>query len=517
MQKNINNQYTAEKTIKKAHILATLVLFFVISKCAGMINYGIIAKDGVTYANLAKGFCEHGLKEALHIIYPPLYSISIGLTAYFIKPIYNFFPTAGKYFDLFELSAIAASTFFFVLLVVSVYITGKKKNPEIALLSSLFVLAHPLIFRFSTEVLSETFFALLLFIGTYSLVSGSKKRPIVFTLLSAFSFGLSYYVKPEGIAIAILLFIVVIIFDRDYRKHYLCMILFTGILLLIISPYIFYLYKETGKIILSDKQNIVFYLSVKRTFPSINNIAPSGALAFTISHPLLAFKKLSHGLFYTVWNLPEAFFRIYFIFFIISVFSKNNVCGTRKIIFWFVALYFVAISFYNTDRRYFIPFIPILSFDIASGFMIFRKWLNKYFRRDLTWWIISLTLIISAFKAVPSKDTLKASIKKIGLNLKAIDQNTLIASNDIRLAFYAKGKHYTAGNEPLMEFLIKVEKKEHAVPKIIVLHKKEDAEILSQIHNFSFIKEKLKIKKELVVNGEEYLILSNKKISTGSL
>ncbi|MBN1522518.1 MAG: glycosyltransferase family 39 protein, partial [Candidatus Aureabacteria bacterium] len=299
---------------KKAFILLLLV-FYILSKSLLLNKYGIITKDGVIYACLSERFLDQGPSGLLDVTFPPLYPFSAGIGAFLLKPLYQFFPQTGKYFNSFELGGILASSFFHILLCLAVYRAGKKLYGfNVAAWASLFMLFHPLLFRFSGEVLTETIFAFLIFCGSYLMFL--KDEPSFFsTFSSASCFGLSYYVKPEGIVVGILFFIVLVFQKKGFREKPLKPFLFLISLAMLSAPYVIYLSKETGQVLLSNKQNIVFYLSVKRMFPEMQSLEPTGVIAFVTAHPLHALVKLFRGLYYTVWNLPEAFFRIYFLFF----------------------------------------------------------------------------------------------------------------------------------------------------------------------------------------------------------
>ncbi|MCK5706922.1 MAG: glycosyltransferase family 39 protein [Candidatus Aureabacteria bacterium] len=494
--------------MKKTHILVFLVVFFIFLKISGFFYYDVIAKDGVTYATLAEGFHKSGLKEALNITFPPLYPVITGLLAYIIEPIFQLFPIIGKYFDFYEFCGIFSSTLFFIVLVFSVYFIGKKfYGDRVALWASVITCTHPLLFRYSSEVLTETLFTLLLFWGIYGLITASQRKSYILSFLSAFSFGLSYYVKPESIAIALLLLILVNIFDKEYRNRFFNTVIFVSVILLTITPYVIYLYNETGELMLSNKQNIVFYLSVKRTFPEMKDLEPIGVISFTMQHPFFALRKLIYGLKETIWHLPEAFFRPYFILLLLFFFSKKQKDSLRVIVLWLIATYFIIISFYNLDRRYYIPFFPLISFYVARGFFIFDDWLSKKLHRKVSSYIVALIFMIAAVKAVPRYDNTNGSIKKIAMGLQLGKSKIKIASNDIRYSFYPRGEHI-----PLEDFLIRSVHENACAADILILNRKEDHDTIKKMNQLLFIYKNMPHSNRLKVNGEDFIIYSKENI-----
>ena len=513
MLNRTKNQFFDNQSRKKLIFFILICVLFIVLKIINLSQYDIISKDGVIYANLAKGFTLRGLQGALHRTFPPLYPVLMGLGSGIAYLLTQLFPQTGKIFNLFELSGLYISSLFFLLLCGLVFEAGRRVyDRKTAGLAALFMLFYPQLFRFSSEVLTETLFAFLLFAGVYPLLimkKGGTPRAYSAVLCSGLAFGLSYYVKPEGIIIGLLFFMIFILTTDHYRKNLGHIALFFLLLAISVLPYMIYLYNETRHIMLTNKQNIVFYLSVKRIFPEWQNLEPTGALSFLFSHPVVSMKKFLYGLKYTIWNIPEAFFRIYFLFFLITFlrtfFSGNKASRMQKIIWRLMAIYFGAIAFYNPERRYFIPFVPLVAFDIARGFQTSVHWINKKTGKNPEILLLILILAVSSCKAIPGFDPLKRAIRTTGTALKDQAKNRTVASNDVRFAFYAEASHMTWEQ-------LKEESARHGhLPDIIILHTVEDESITQWIDRRPLIRKKLPHENMFTLYGEKFLLLSKEK------
>jgi hypothetical protein len=339
-----------------------------------------------------------------------------------------------------------------------------------------------------------------------ALLAASGRRCLLLAAASGLLFGLSYYTKPEGVMAGLVLYALTIAFSKDHRKASV-LFAFPAILALAIFPYLLYVHRETGQLMLSNKQNIVFQLSVARMFPSLEIKESFGFLSFIAGYPLLALRKLLSGIGRIVWNLPEAFYRINLFFFIIVLFARTAATPRRRIIWSFVGIFFLGIAFYNPEYRYCIPFMPLLASDVATGFLIFRKWLSAKTGRESSVPLAAFILLVSFLSGMPRKDILKEGIRETGMALKGQADGALIASNDVRFAFYAEGEHL-----PLEDFARQMDPKGAALPDILILHETEDRDVLARMADWRKERSSLPYERKISFNGENFYLFSEKEL-----
>jgi hypothetical protein len=508
-------------SLKKFLLVLLVLLFYSFCKYLCISRYGIINKDGVIYSQLAKDFNEKGIREVLNVTFPPLYPAAVGISAPVSQKLYQIFPRAGKFFNVYEFSGIVVSTFFHLLIFLCVYLIGRSfheggpvassgSGDKIAWTAALLMLFHPSTLIFSTSVLSESLFTLLIFCGTYLWLSASEKKTYGKALLSALCFGLSYYVKPEGIFAAFFLFLTTPFILNTGRKYIGQLLFASCVIFLLMAPYIYFLYSQTGHLMISNKQNIVFFLSAKKMFPDMNFGEPFGAVSFLLSYPGLALRKFLSGLVFVIERIPETLSVPYLFLFIFLVLSREKTPPARKCARWVVVLFYLAIAFYNPDKRYLVPFIPLLSFDIASGFFCFRGWLSRKTGKDLLIPLILFLSLTAAVETYPARDDLKECIKKIGLHIGEGKKNMAIASNDTRYAFYAEGRHVS-----LQDFFAETQAKESPWPDILILNNAEDKSYISLLKNRQELLLYFPHSKYLELYGIGFVIYSREPFPTG--
>jgi hypothetical protein len=506
--------------IKKILLVVSVLLFYSFCKYLYISRYGIINKDGVIYSQLAKNFNEKGFREVLNVTFPPLYPAAVGISVPGSKKLYQIFPRAGKFFNVYEFSGILVSTFFHLLIFLFIYLIGRnlfKGDPsssgsgdKIAWIAALLMLFHPSSLIFSTSVLSESLFTLLIFCGTYLWISASGKKTYGPALLSALCFGLSYYVKPEGIVAAFFLFLTVPFFLNTGRKYFWQLLSAASVIFLLMAPYIYFLYSQTGRLMISNKQNIVFFLSAKRMFPDMNFGEPFGVVSFLMTYPGLALRKFLSGLVFVIERIPETFSAPYLFLFIFFLLSREKTPPERKCARWVVALFYLSIAFYNPDKRYLVPFIPLLSYDIASGFFCLRGWLSRKTGKDLILPLILFLALASAIEIYPARDDLKECIKKIGLHIGEGRKNMAIASNDVRFAFYAESRHIS-----LEDFFAETQGKETTRTDILILNNAEDENYISLLKNRQELLQQFPHSKYFDLYGIGFVIYSREPFPPG--
>lgn len=215
---------------------ARLVLFF---------QKVTIDNDGIAYGLAGKNLIESGRYEAFgypQLIYPPVYPMAIGITDLF----FNDLLFSGR----------LVSLIFGMLLVYMLYILGKKLySKEAGLFASFFAATNYSLIIYSQETQSESmylFFILLVFYF-YMIIAKRYEHRLAIVLGSLIS--ISYLIRPEGVLFLILPFLLLVQRKKaaDSRKILLGFFLTVFSFFAVSAPYVYFLYRHTGKISLTEK------------------------------------------------------------------------------------------------------------------------------------------------------------------------------------------------------------------------------------------------------------------------
>jgi 4-amino-4-deoxy-L-arabinose transferase-like glycosyltransferase len=159
----------------------------------------------------------------------------------------------------FELAGKLVSSFFGILIIFPVYFLGKRIFDEkIAFLSSIFLVIHPYLRRFSADVLKESTY--LFFLGTaiwyaWRTIHNEKGYPFLFIPLFSV---LAYLVRPDGFEVLLVVFFYVIFvkkFSIPGRKRTVILLLLLSSCILFL-PYLIHLREIKGEWTLSKAKSI---------------------------------------------------------------------------------------------------------------------------------------------------------------------------------------------------------------------------------------------------------------------
>jgi len=224
-------------------LLLTIYLFFrtYVISLDGAFQYVPIAKD------LASGF----FRRALSHNQQPLFPLIIA--------------SVSRWVPDFELAGKLVSSFFGILIIFPVYFLGKRIfDARIAFVSTLFLVIHPYIRRFSADVLKEStylFFTATALWFAWRAIQDERKYPFLFIPIVSV---LAYLVRPDGIEVLLVAFFYVLFIrkfsiPRSKRTVILLLILSSCILLL---PYLFYIGELRGEWTFGKAKSITEMLGV---------------------------------------------------------------------------------------------------------------------------------------------------------------------------------------------------------------------------------------------------------------
>ena len=211
------------------------------------INTVIISRDSTRYVALAKLWMAWKPFKALAHNYHPLYPFLIAIAA------------KGTGCSL-EHAALGLSLLASVLTVPALVIFFLKLgNRRIAFLGVLFFCISPYFIRFSADILTEPVFLLFMAWGVAFIVkSQERKTAWPYLFLAGLSIGLAYLTRPEGLVLLAAYSIWQLFFSgrMSLKKSLLNIIVLCLGTILMASPYVIYLHRDSGTWLLTRKKRV---------------------------------------------------------------------------------------------------------------------------------------------------------------------------------------------------------------------------------------------------------------------
>lgn len=258
--------------------LALLLLISLLLSVYLFFRTYVISLDGAfQYIPIAKDFASGLFRKALSHNQQPLYSFLVAFVSRWVSD--------------FELAGKLVSSIFGILLIIPVYFLGKRIfNEKIVFLSSLLLVIHPYIRRFSADVLKESTY--LFFLATalwfaWKTIESEKRYPYLFIPLFS---ALAYLVRPDGFEVLLVVFFYVIFvkkFSISGRKRMVILLLLLSSCILFL-PYLIHLRETTGVWTLSRAKTMAWFLGLGMT---------EGEASF-IDKFLFSLKRLNFEIFF---------------------------------------------------------------------------------------------------------------------------------------------------------------------------------------------------------------------------
>ncbi|MFA6097228.1 MAG: glycosyltransferase family 39 protein [Candidatus Paceibacterota bacterium] len=217
-------------------LFARLVLFF---------HDVTIDNDGIAYGLAGKNLVESGKYEVYGdplLIYPPVYPIAIGIVDHFSGNLLF----SGRFVSLL----------FGMLLVYAFYAFGKKLyGKEAGLFASFFAATNYSLIIYSQETQAESMYLFFILLTFYFYLKITEKYKNNFAIAMGSSTAIAYLIRPEALLFLILSLVFFIQRMRGFepKKAVLGFFLMLFSFLAVSTPYIYFLYKYTGKISLTEK------------------------------------------------------------------------------------------------------------------------------------------------------------------------------------------------------------------------------------------------------------------------
>jgi 4-amino-4-deoxy-L-arabinose transferase-like glycosyltransferase len=208
-----------------------------------------ITADGVTYLQIARNI---------------LYGKGLGWQALWVPPLHSILIAGYSYItgisDLLEATAMVAPLMFLCLVLAVYYLALEIFDLRTALVASFFtaLFPHLLFIAFSPEAeITYAFFltlSLLLFIRTV------MRRSTAYSIATGISFALAWMARSEGFIVMVLVFACVVsVQGRLFYRSTICRhcLLSTLFFMLSAAPYLLFLQKHYGNVVISPKSSYV--------------------------------------------------------------------------------------------------------------------------------------------------------------------------------------------------------------------------------------------------------------------
>jgi hypothetical protein len=348
--------------------LALLLLFSIILSLYLFFRTYVISLDGAfQYIPIAKDFASGLFKKGFSHNQQPLYPFLIA----FIFQWASDFELAGKW----------VSTLFGILLIFPAYFLGRQIfDQRIAFLSTLLLLVHPYIRRFSADVLKESTYLFFLVAGlwfAWETIEKGRKFPFFFIPLYS---AIAYLARPDGIEVVLVVFFYVLFMRQvnGAKNKWTIILLMVLSSLLFFLPYLIYLRETTGVWTLSRAKTMAWFLGLGIT---------GGETPF-IDKLLFSFRRLNLEIFFIVHPL--------YIFLAVVGLVKRSSPHFRKgegfllsfcILHYAVLFLFLlnitvwvrkgAIQADYFSGRYVLPLLLFSVYWVGQGILVIHNWIDE--------------------------------------------------------------------------------------------------------------------------------------------
>ncbi len=434
-----------------------------------------LPQDGIFYALLGKQLITGHFVKGLSAYWPPLYPALIGVFSLAFRDL----EVAGKLVSVVTGSLLVIPVYF-----LSLDLYGKKS----AFWAALLVGISPDLISISTQLQVESTYTLFFITAIYLGLSALEGKPGRY-LQAGLAFGACYLLKPEAIAYAGLMLVLIyaarpikkVPFPRLTLKALGFVLGFT----LLAAPYLLYIHHTTHRWIISEKlahlsppdghanswrkldesKQVTF---ADRFWGGGDNVLESSKKGFDVKLSYLDFiKNMARGLAPVTTKTAKLLPKLLLVFLLLGLFSRWS--RERALKELFLILFIVSTLFgyaFIPRYRYLLPLLPLLLCWVAKGMVEFEERFGKAvktFRKmefvtSNSRWIaravITAILLVTTLpplfaQARNSGRGLYLERKRVGVWIKE-NRTTppLIMATKIWPTFYAGGTHLFTPSEP---------------------------------------------------------------------
>ncbi len=228
-------------------------------------NEVFIGNNPAFFARLGKNLVENGRYAFgenfnMGIFFPPGYPLFVGIMNLFINDLF----LSGK---LVSLIASLITIFLFYLIGREIY------NEEAGLFAAFAFAALPLALKMSVIGQTDALFYCFAFSAIYLFIISARKDNILLYIPAGLLTGMAYLTRPEGILLLLLPFLYSNGLNPFRNKKQIMKILIVfSLFILVISPYMLFLKKSTGRFSLSGKSSVATFIAeMKKSYHDLMN------------------------------------------------------------------------------------------------------------------------------------------------------------------------------------------------------------------------------------------------------
>jgi hypothetical protein len=375
-----------------SHILLLLLALAFVLRVFLVFFPEVIYNDGTEYVRSAKLILSGNWGESRA---QPLYPVLIALASFFISNL--------------ELAGIWVSVILGTLVILPVFYLGREIFDEkVGILSGLFAVVHPFLYRYSGSVLTEStyhfLFATSVLFGWNAFNRGGFYRIFLLGLFTT----LAYLARPEAIGILLVFSAWTLFFNPPGGERGLAkktvMILMTLITFFAFSsPYLMGIRRDTGRWSISKKAVLsVGSLSKEEDAPSFGKPRGKKGLTFSslIKHPVPVMGRMGTGFLSSLYKFIQGLNPILFLLAVVGwvlllrrkYFSlwKGNFFILSYLIFYFGIVF----PLFFISRRYASQMVPLSLPWAAFGFLGLTEWLSERWGKRVLMKRFSVVLLV---------------------------------------------------------------------------------------------------------------------------
>ena len=419
----------------------------------------VIAKDGVIYISLGRYFAAGDFTRGLGHFFPPLYPLLIATVSLLIRN--------------FELSGQLISVAFGSLTVVPVYLLTKSLiNLKAGFLAAFFTVFHPLLVRYSGEVLAESIYIFLFVSALYFIWRALRSRRLPYFFFTGIFAALAYLTRPEGLGLLVLvffwLFFLVVSGDKSslsLRKAALALSLLLLPAILLAFPYICYMkahdteWKLTRKVDIFHRMGLREYLRKEPLAQKEATVeTPTERWVFDREKFFRFWGEYVRISSKTLLHFADVLHPALFLLLLFSFLKRRGpvfVPRANAFVFSAFLLYLSVFSLIGLSHRHLTQLVPVALPWMALGILrlndliysrIIKKRQRPFISKEklLLILMVAVTIIILPKTLSPQRKK-KLILKEAGLSLKEKGLfEPVIVGNLPRLSYYAGGRHIEA-------------------------------------------------------------------------
>ncbi len=471
MKENENRGFPHPLGLREGWVVSTILgLAFAIRLYLVFHTY-LITNDGVVYIRMSKLISQGDVGGAFSLLFFNLYPL---ITVLF-----------QKVFHDWELSAQMVSAVFGSLTIIPFYFLVRALfNRTVALTSSILLVFHPYLVRFSAEVIRGPAFWFCFMTALWLGWEALCRRSAWLFFLTGLSGVLSFLLRPEGILVVPLVAVWVFLKDWKEPKSTYKERVFLALVLLfaapiVLSPGILYIQKKTGRWHLARVEEIprlvfsdITAKSVKRNFEKIE--VKAGADSPQEKTELIRLRQflslaLDHRVGVVALEMLSKFHKaihpLLLVLLLFGVVRRGNIPYRREeelfllsalALSLLVLIRYGTVTFYIGTRHMMVPVILCLAWAGAGvveiehkirNLPVVAKTIGKKTAnlKRLRWALVGVIVFALLPKTLASQRIEKMPIRQAGVWIKENGPKnpTVVGQGDLaRIGFYAEGTFF---------------------------------------------------------------------------